>query len=594
MVVMTLALTTVMVWTGTGTSDALVGNIVKRVAVPASRFVAKNAIRIGEAAQNAQKTVLEKAVKVGYQTALWSYNTWRDITEDETVDGIPMPAPIKEAVESPTEGLSPTRAGQWCTMTLSSVNWTSSTASLVMTPTRHAFPPSFSDSNYNSGCVNGWRNYFKADLRCVKTSGAAYTRFNSTITTMQGNFGNACQIANQADTIGASLQSVFVYPNPENMQYISALSPWELVNPEFKEIVYNQSTVKGTKKCVSEANPLDVQMVTRTAAGTSDFPLVPCPPGYYPEWVEYESQIGGNGAVRKLGRIELNPGQYPQCEMGTCTLKVSVDGETCVVGLEKCYDWLHTNPPSRLKCEYGPYSVGLDECEALEFAYRTQSGLTVDPTEQLQPGRLVPGTPTGAPSETIGPGTAPGPDPHPNPGGNPNPNPGGNTGGGLPSSGSNPNPGGAAVKDPETLQNCLKGAWSWNPIDWVYIPVKCTLVWAFIPKEQALKDGTTKVQTAIDQSDMKKLADQVPAIWQQVPTGGACGGPALTMPPILGGKTYYPLNACEEPMARYAQMSRAVITIVVVTFGAFSCVNSLSVALTGYRLFNKEHDYSKG
>ncbi|MGW9292332.1 hypothetical protein ACWGRN_29900, partial [Streptomyces albidoflavus] len=234
--------------------------------------------------------------------------------------------------------------------------------------------------------------------------------------------------------------------------------------------------------------------------------------------------------------------------------------------------------------------------EALEFAYRTQAGLTVDPTEQLQPGRLVPSTPTGAPSETIGPGTAPGPDPHPstnpNPGGNPNPNPGGSTG--LPSSGSNPNPGGAAVKDPETLQNCLKGAWSWNPIDWVYIPVKCTLVWAFIPKEQALKDGTTKVQTAIDQSDMKKLADQVPAIWQQVPTGGACGGPALTMPPILGGKTYYPLNACEEPMARYAQMSRAVITIVVVTFGAFSCVNSLSVALTGYRLFNKEHDYSKG
>ncbi|MGW9292342.1 hypothetical protein ACWGRN_29950, partial [Streptomyces albidoflavus] len=397
MVVMTLALTTVMVWTGTGTSDALVGNVLKRVAVPASRFVAKNALRIGEAAQNAQKVALDKAVKLGYQTALWGYNTWRDVTEDQTVEGLPLPAPVKESVESPSDGFGQASPGSWCTVKYSDAQWTAGTV-VVLTTAVKGSNGSFSQTQFQSTCQNGngLSPYVRGDMVCVKSTGQKYIQTNRSVTvpTPSSAGAGSCMVSGDASTYDAQVRSVFVFRNGTTNPGIVWESPVEIVNPEFREITYNQSTMTGRKKCVSESNPLDVQMVTRTGYGTEMFPLVPCPPGYYPEWVEYEHQLDGTSPIRKMGRIEINPGQYPQCEMGTCTLKVSVDGETCVVGLEKCYDWLHTNPPSRLKCEYGPYAVGIDECEALEFAYRTQAGLTVDPTEQLQPGRLVPSTPT--------------------------------------------------------------------------------------------------------------------------------------------------------------------------------------------------------
>ncbi|MGW8593491.1 hypothetical protein ACWGLC_17520, partial [Dietzia sp. NPDC055877] len=86
-----------------------------------------------------------------------------------------------------------------------------------------------------------------------------------------------------------------------------------------------------------------------------------------------------------------------------------------------------------------------------------------------------------------------------------------------------------------------------------------------------------------------------PVMFADLPEGGGgCQGPPLNMPAPLGGKTYYPLNACSEPMSKYANMSRSLITVVVVFYGMFSIVNSLTTALTGYRMFEREEAASLG
>lgn len=57
---------------------------------------------------------------------------------------------------------------------------------------------------------------------------------------------------------------------------------------------------------------------------------------------------------------------------------------------------------------------------------------------------------------------------------------------GPPTSGPNPT-------DPDA-GSCIAGAWSWNPVDWVFVPVKCALSWAFgikpatLARLQAVRD----------------------------------------------------------------------------------------------------------
>jgi hypothetical protein len=50
----------------------------------------------------------------------------------------------------------------------------------------------------------------------------------------------------------------------------------------------------------------------------------------------------------------------------------------------------------------------------------------------------------------------------------------------------------------------MGGFWSWNPIDWVYVPVKCALLWAFVP--------SAETQAALGNLGAG-LADKVPFSW---------------------------------------------------------------------------------
>jgi len=129
---------------------------------------------------------------------------------------------------------------------------------------------------------------------------------------------------------------------------------------------------------------------------------------------------------------------------------------------------------------------------------------------------------------------------------------------------------------------------SWNPVDWVYTPVKCALTWAFIPKNGTGGELFGAFRQKFTDSGIGPWLAIPPMLFGDLPEGSGCMGPPLNMPASLGGKTYYPLNACSDPMAKYANMSRSLITVVVVFYGMFSVVNSLTTALTGYRMFERE------
>jgi hypothetical protein len=67
----------------------------------------------------------------------------------------------------------------------------------------------------------------------------------------------------------------------------------------------------------------------------------------------------------------------------------------------------------------------------------------------------------------------------------PSPNPSATLGVGVPIDGLNPDPDSGPVPsptvDPKTGgKSCMGAVWSWNPVQWVFVPVKCALIWAFV------------------------------------------------------------------------------------------------------------------
>lgn len=71
----------------------------------------------------------------------------------------------------------------------------------------------------------------------------------------------------------------------------------------------------------------------------------------------------------------------------------------------------------------------------------------------------------------------------------------------------------------------------WNPVDWVYVPVKCSLKWAFVPKTP-FSARATRIKTAFD----GKFPFTVPAMIDQMGSGTGGGCPSWQV--VLGADTW--------------------------------------------------------
>lgn len=186
-----------------------------------------------------------------------------------------------------------------------------------------------------------------------------------------------------------------------------------------------------------------------------------------------------------------------------CQVKVHYNNEPCNSTETSCHDWQRTwnLNPNLIRCRFGPYTVAMANCEPLKYSYVPNGRPTVitTPTYTDLPN---PGTNTDPPTNpNPNPNPTPGPTPGPGTGVGPVPNPDGPS--------TNPDP----SVDPNS-QNCLGAAAGWNPVDWVFVPVKCAIIWAFVPK--------TPLNIRIDRIGTT-FANRAPFSW----VAGLAGLPAV-------------------------------------------------------------------
>lgn len=208
---------------------------------------------------------------------------------------------------------------------------------------------------------------------------------------------------------------------------------------------------------------------------------------------------------------------YPLCTTkapaGGCWLDLRTPaGVSCFAKNVYCAGW--ANDTTGWKCSWGPYNMAISMCLA-------EYGTSFD----AQP----------APAPGATPGVYPGWDPNPNPNpstgpsGSPSPSP---TGGGVPTTGPNPEtpPGDSTVNDPHGNPEgagCMGGFWSFNPVAWVELPVKCALKWAYLPGDGVVQEQIdllrTQAETRAPFSVAVALGTAVSGVAGGYAGAGGCG-----------------------------------------------------------------------
>lgn len=250
---------------------------------------------------------------------------------------------------------------------------------------------------------------------------------------------------------------------------------------------------------------------------------------------------------------------FPDCWDGSCILelkKVIDDIEIdCFISPEECVDWYMQvqTQPQTYRCYYGGQLVSIEECNVYSRVFDRQ--------------KVQEGTGYGNPKT----GAAP----------TPNPSTGTTT---------TTNPGAARVAmevpvaNPSTSRECWPSGWGvLNPFEWVYMPVRCVLEWAFVPRPEKLTQVQTRLQLAAVNSKPGELVTVVNE-WQSIgdQSVAGCSGPHVAFSVLGAEYSGYPLSACEAPASTFALVSRIALTIVF-ALGALIAITRYVGGVFGYR-----------
>ena len=263
---------------------------------------------------------------------------------------------------------------------------------------------------------------------------------------------------------------------------------------------------------------------TQDNTGSQNAQMPACPAGYTRIGFDtYAGVIGDTGGSTQMGHTDLpwnpqNNATYPECidfagNPKGCDLQVWVDNVKCQINAIGCWDWQTWGPahPGRAQCKWGPYVMPLSDCDPIAELYRTGTVANNDGG-----GHWYSSDPSGNPSPYTGPNARPNPSeaPLPNPTNPPGTNPGGD-----------PNNNGGA--DPDGTENCWAAAISWNPVDWVFVPIKCALTWAFVPEPSYMADTMDSVGGSFSTTGVGQWFGAFGSIISSTSGGGAgsCAGP---------------------------------------------------------------------
>lgn len=225
--------------------------------------------------------------------------------------------------------------------------------------------------------------------------------------------------------------------------------------------------------------------------------------------------------------------KYPECREGACALDLIKNSESlsCFASdrmNDACLDWMRDpNKAASYQCMYGGHKVDLSECYVYADVFNPQKVL--DGTAYADP----------ATGESV-------------------------------SGQSNPKAAQKALgrewTDPQDFRGCLDDGWAKvNPIEWVMIPVQCSLQWAFAPSTQVTMTTVNKAQNDWASKAPGKIANAV--------TGWSITAPAGCDIPVTVMGTHMNLApACPgQPLAGVAAISKVATTAVVAVLAFFAC-----------------------
>lgn len=266
-----------------------------------------------------------------------------------------------------------------------------------------------------------------------------------------------------------------------------------------------------------------VGTITRNQVGFPDQIIVPsCIAefglGSYP--IDFAATGGWPGAEQNVMTVNTDSPatKYPDCfgpageYLNTCRIRVWINGQPCAIGIAVCTNWQtyeQDHPGADVRCQWGPYTVPMEQCELLAHSYRPDSKTST--LTQVDPK-------TGTPTVVV---TVPPPDwwtktwidlcltlctPPPVP----------------------PDCIGPTCTDPsDDDKGCMAEAVSFNPLKWVYVPVKCVLKWAFIPPAGYWDAKITSVRDGWNNSSPGKYLTALSSAIPSMPSGSSCQGIAV-------------------------------------------------------------------
>jgi hypothetical protein len=127
---------------------------------------------------------------------------------------------------------------------------------------------------------------------------------------------------------------------------------------------------------------------------------------------------------------------------------------------------------------------------------------------------------------------------------------------------------------------CFAQGWASvaNPIEWVLVPIKCALVWAFVPRTRVIEDA---VQGIGDAAGDVQLVDPLMTLLAELPTSSGCDGIPLEL--TFFGQDWEGrlLEACSGEAAAAATVVNGLMTLALVT-GAVLAIARYAAAVFGF------------
>lgn len=272
-------------------------------------------------------------------------------------------------------------------------------------------------------------------------------------------------------------------------------------------------------------------------------------PDLLPERISVHSSDGDGVSTQIMDAPvpEMSPEQKraldPNISRGL-VLEKTVDGVTdsCMTWAANCTNWWEDpNKTANYRCTFNGEAITLDECGIYRntFNEQTSTPTITDP----ETGNQVEWSSTTSTSNSTDPGTG-------------------------------PTPGEACMSEWASAP---------NPIEWILQPIKCALVWAFVPRATVVTATQTAVSTAWDATIFGQLPPIVTTALTIPDGGNGCSGPYVDLPIHIGGLNVeyqgYPLSACAAPMSGLADWSRLISSAVIIWLTGLGIIRRASATV---------------